>query len=184
MCYLLYTASSYTYLCDFSEIVPLYGNIFVTLTYFHAIPVECQCSNSSVAISSYTHKASAIILTRVGTAFINLCPTSVPSPSWCTVTMVTIHHVLGRNTVSCGATVFFMSITTWYIYLKAFYSCKPDPLWIAFSITSVLDTKSDLHRGWLGLACETRNYLCIHSQCSCLHSHRGRGSSHRGWFHT
>ena len=46
-------------------------------------------------ISSYTHKASAIILTRVGTAFINLCPTSVPSPSWCTVTLVTIHQVLG-----------------------------------------------------------------------------------------
>ena len=45
----------------------------------------------------YTHKASAIILTRVGTAFINLCPTSVPSPSWCTVTLVTIHHVLGHK---------------------------------------------------------------------------------------
>ena len=77
--------------------------------------------------------------------------------------MVTIHHVLGCNTVSCGATVFFTNITTWYIYLKAFYSCKPDPLWIAFSITSVLDTTSDLHRGWLGLACETRNYLCVYT---------------------
>ena len=45
----------------------------------------------------YTHKASAIILTRIGTAFINLCPTSVPSPSWCTITLVTIHHVLGHK---------------------------------------------------------------------------------------
>ena len=43
----------------------------------------------------YTHKASAIILTRIGTAFINLCPTSVSSPSWCTITLVTVHHVLG-----------------------------------------------------------------------------------------
>ena len=163
--------------------MPLYGNIFVTWTYFHTIPVECQYSNSSVAISSYTHKASAIILTRVGTAFINPCPTSVPSPSWGTVTPVTIHHVLGRNTVSCGATVSFTSITTWYIYLIAFYSCKPDPLWMAFSITSVHDTESNSQWGWFGLACETRTFMCVYLQCSCLHFHRGRGSSHCGWFH-
>ena len=52
-------------------------------------------------ISSYTHKASPIILTRVGTAFINLCPTSVPSPSWCTITLVTVHHVLGHEGALC-----------------------------------------------------------------------------------
>ena len=113
-------------------------------TYFQFAVINYMLTQQLYAISSYTHKASAIILTRVGTAFINLCPTSVPSPSWCTVTLVIIHHVLGRNTVSCGATVSFTSITTWYIFLKAFYSCKPDPLWIAFSITSVLDTTSNL----------------------------------------
>ena len=62
-------------------------------------------------ISSYTHKASPIILTRVGTAFINLCPTSVPSPSWCTITLVTVHHVLGHNKIVVQ-TVSFMSSTT------------------------------------------------------------------------
>ena len=127
----------------------------------------------------YTHKASAIILTRVGTAFINLCPTSVSSPSWCTITLVTIHHVLDVTKLWCNCVVSFMSsTTTWKLYILT------NSLWITFSITSVHDTKNNSPWGWLGLDCETRRFLCVYSQCSCLHSHRGRGSSHCGWFHT
>ena len=33
---------------------------------------------------------------------------------------------------------------------------QPTPVWMAFSITHMHDTESDLCLGWLGLVCETR----------------------------
>ena len=65
----------------------------------------------------YTHEASAVILTRVGTAFINLCSTSVSSPSWCTITLVAIHHILGHKgyTMDLVCSQFVFSHSTQYI---------------------------------------------------------------------